>query len=310
MKRIQLTIFVAALYAVAACKKQATDNPEGGPLPIPTNATAAAAPACAPVIFNLAVDPATGFSYLYKVVGSPSAGPISVTPINGSMATNQLRLCGGTPVKFASGLSFDPASNTWWGTTGAAGTPANHILKFTDPNCITAIPALNTCGLLLDLSDIERDPTSGLYYALNRGTASPNNRVVRIGIPGANVICLPNPLSPSLFVRGLTVHVNGKLYVMAVNGTSGRLLDVNKVSGLVTATYSYPGAITPSPGVNIPEMGLHHDSICVNRFITGNYDPIALPPLYTDGIPAGLPGGPVYSAVSGALKPTVDWARP
>lgn len=302
---------VVALYAAAACKKQATDQPDAGPIPIPETTTAAAAPAaCLPVMFNLAVDPATGNSYLYRVAGSPSAGPISVAPINGSLATNQLIICGGTPVRFASGLSYDPATGTFWGTTGATGSPANHILRFSDPNCITAVPAVNTCGLVLNLSDIERDITTGRYYAINRGTTNPNNRVVQI-VPGsANVVCLPNFLSPSLFLRGLTVHNNGKLYVMAVTGTSGRLLDINKASGLITATYSYPGPITPGPGVNAPEMGLHHDSICVNRFITGNYDPVGPAPLYTDGIPTGLPGGPVYSAVSGVLKPTVDWARP
>lgn len=312
MKSIRPAIFLAVLYAAAACKKQAAPSHHEAPVPPQEVTTLAAAPAaCQPGMYQLAVDPATGFSYLYKVVGSPSAGPVVVTPINGSLATNQLLACGGTPIKFATGLAFDPATGTYWGTTGAASSPANYILRFTDPNCITLMPATNSCGLALDLSDVERDPVTGAYYALNRGNVSPNNRVVRLGLPGSPTVnCLPNPLSPSLLLRGLTVHNNGKLYVMAVTGTSGRLLEIDKITGNMLFAYSYPGAITPSPGVAAPEMGLHHDSLCVNRFITGNYDPVGPPTLFTDGIPSGLAGGPVYSALSGVLKPTVDFARP
>ncbi|MDF2190479.1 hypothetical protein [Paraflavitalea sp. CAU 1676] len=311
MKRIHLAILALAMLCAAACKKQATETAN----PITSDAevqTLAAAPACQPGFYDLAVDPATGNSFLYKVTGSPSAGPVTVTPVLGSLGTHQLLTCGGAPIRFATGLSFDPTTGVFWGTTGVApSSPANHILKFVDPNCVSVTPAINSCGLALNLSDVERDPTTGAFYAINRGTVSPNNRVVKLGLPGAPTVnCLPNPLSPSLFLRGLTVHNNGKLYVMAVTGTTGRLLDVSKVSGLITATYSYPGPITPAPGVNIPEMGLHHDSVCVNRFITGNYDPIGLATLMTDGIPAGLPGGPVYAPLSGVLPRTVDFARP
>jgi hypothetical protein len=312
MKSIHLAIMAAALLLIAGCKKQTTESTD----PLPTDGsdkqTLAAAAACQPPMYNLAIDPATGNSFLYKVSGSPVTGSVVVSPVNGSLGTNQLLTCSGAPIRFATGLSYDPTSGTFWGTTGIApSSPVNQILKFIDPNCISIVPPINTCGLALNLSDVERDPTTGAFYAINRGTANPNNRIVRLGIPGAATVnCLPNFLSTSLFLRGLTVTNGGKLYVMAVSGTSGRLLDISKVSGLVTATYSYPGAITPGPGVNIPEMGLHHDSLCINRFITGNYDPVGPATLMTDGIPFGLPGGPVYNSLSGVLKPTVDFARP
>lgn len=313
MKSINLAIMAAALLLIAACKKQTTE--ENDPLTITTESatqTLAVAAPCQPPMYNLAIDPATGNSYLYKVSGSPVTGSVIVTPVNGSLLTNQLLTCAGVPIRFATGLSYDPTTGTFWGTTGIApSSPVNHILKFTDPNCISITPAINSCGLALNLSDVERDPTSGAFYAINRGTANPNNRVVRLGLPASPTVnCLPNFLSPSLFLRGLTVTVGGRLYVMAVSGTTGRLLDINKVSGLITATYSYPGPITPGPGVNIPEMGLHHDSLCINRFITGNYDPVGPATLMTDGIPLGLPGGPVYNSLPGVLKPTVDFARP
>jgi hypothetical protein len=314
MKSIQLAIVGAGLLLLAACKKQTTDDKGQSPeVTSLTTTNAVAAPAaCQPGMYNLAVDPATGFSYLYKVSGSPSAGPVTVTPVIGSAGTNRLTTCGGVPILFATGLSYDIGTGTFYGTTGVApSSPVNHILRFTDPNCVTTGAAVNTCGIALNLSDVERDPTSGRYYAINRGTTNPHNRVVQLGLPGStNVICLPNPLSPSLFLRGLTITLSGKLYVMAVSGTSGRLLDISKVTGLMTAAYSYPGPITPAPGVNVPEMGLHHDSLCINRFITGNYDPVGPATLMTDGIPFGLPGGPVYSSLPGVLKPTVDFARP
>lgn len=312
MKTMKLALTAGLLLWLFACKKQVHDEPSPATSTPETTTLAAAAP-CQPPMYNLAIDPATGFSYLYKVSGSPVAGPVTVSPVNGSLGTNQLLTCSGAPIRFATGLAFDPGTNTFYGTTGVApSSPVNNILKFIDPNCVTASPAINACGLALNLSDVEHDPVSGAYYAINRGTANPNNRIVKLGLPASPTVnCLPNFLSTSLFLRGLTVTQNGKLYVMAVSGTSGRLLDINTATGLMTIAYSYPGPITPSPGVNIPEMGLHHDSLCINRFITGNYDPVPGPlTLMTDGIPMGLPGGPVYSSLSGVLKPTVDFARP
>ncbi|WP_315822461.1 hypothetical protein [Paraflavitalea speifideaquila] len=313
MKSINIAIMASMLLLLAACNKQATIQP--GPLSTTSTEKALAAPApapCQPVFFNLVVDPATGNSFLFKVVGSPTVPPVTVTPVLGSLGTNQLITCSGAPIKFATGISYEPGTNTFYGTTGIApSSPVNHILKFVDPNCISIAPAVNTCGIVLNLSDVERDPTTGTYYAINRGTVNPNNRIVKLGLPGsATVNCLPAFLSPSLFLRGLTVTLGGKLYVMAVTGTTGRLLDINTGTGAISFTYSYPGPITPGPGVNIPEMGLHHDSLCINRFITGNYDPVGPPVLMTDGIPAGLPGGPVYAPLSGVLKPTVDFSRP
>jgi len=86
------------------------------------------------------------------------------------------------------------------------------------------------------------------------------------------------------------------------------LVAVNKATGLNTASYPYPGAITSAPVVPIPDMGLHFDCACIGRFITGSFNPTVIT-LMTDGLPAAL-GGPVYNASLFALKPTVDFARP
>lgn len=311
MKRLNLITIALLLLIVAGCsKKQIQPNDaETGPLSSSEQTELNAAAACQPIMWQLVVDPGTGFSFVNRVSGSPTAGPVVVAPyvVSGS---NQLIECSGVPIKFASGLSYDPSTNTFWGTTGAAGSPANHILKFTDPNCVSVMPAAPTCGIALDLSDIERMPGTARYYAINRGAVNPNNRVVNIGIPAPNVNCLPNFLSPSLTLRGLTFGCNNQLYVAHAISTSMRIWEINPGTGanVPPSPYPYSGPITPGPGVAVPEMGLHFDCFCIGRFITGNYDPVGPATLMTDGIAPPL-GGPFYASLPGVIKPTVDWAR-
>lgn len=311
MKRLNLIAMAMLCLLAAACNKQIQQPDEMANLPEEHTATNLAAAACQPVMYNLAVDPATGNSLLYKVTGSPTLGPVIVTPINGSAGHNRLTYCSGAPIRFATGLAFDPTTGIFYATTGIApSSPVNHIIRFTDPNCVTSAPAVPTCAITLNLSDIERDQTTGRFYAINRSTVNPNNRIVTVGVPATNNIgCLPNPLSPTLTLRGLTFGCNGQLYVAHTIGVNMRVLDINKATGLMIAAYSYPGPITPGPGVAAPEMGLHFDCMCFGRFITGNYDPVGPATLMTDGLPAGL-GGPLYNSLPGVLKPTVDFARP
>jgi hypothetical protein len=303
MNRLNLTTVLLGLLTIAACKKNHIADKTS-----PAQ-TGKAVEECQPGMYNLAVDSATGASFIYKVLGSPGAGPIVVTPYVVS-STNQLKDCSGNPILRASGLSYDPTTGIFWGTTGITGAPIpNAILKFTDPNCVSISPAVNTCGLALNLSDVERDHTTGTFYAINRGTVAPNNRIVRLGLPGAGTVnCLPNPLPLGLNARGLTFNCNGQLYVMHTSGTSGTIVFVNKVTGLNGAAFAYPGPITSFAAVPTPELGLHFDCSCIGRFITGSFNPVTAT-RYTDGLPTGL-GGPIYNSVTGALKPTVDFARP
>ncbi|WP_207510814.1 hypothetical protein [Longitalea luteola] len=307
MNRLNLITIVFGLLTIAACNKSISTDEASTTLTEST--TNNAVEECQPLMYNLAVDSASGFSYLYKVAGSPGAGPISVTPyvVTG---TNQLRTCSGIPILNASGLAYDPATGVFYGTTGINGSPVpNAILKFTDPNCVSITAASSACAISLNLSDLERDQTTGAYYAINRGTVAPNNRIVKLGLPASpTVSCLPNPLPVGLNARGLTFNCNGQLYVMHTAGTSGTLVFVNKTTGLNGATYPYPGAITSFAVVPTPELGLHFDCGCIGRFITGSFNPTVVP-LMTDGLPTGL-GGPIYNAARGVLKPTVDFARP
>lgn len=264
---------------------------------------------CQPAMYSLTVDSVTGFSYIFKVTGSPGAGPVLVAPYVVS-GTNQLKDCNGNPILRASGLAYDPTSGVFWGTTGASGSLPNIMLKFIDPNCVTIVTVPNLCGIVLDLSDVERDPATGMLYAINRSTVSPNNRIVKLGMPGSpGVSCLPNPLPTGFNPVGLTFNCNAQLYVMGTFGASGKIVFVDKTTGLTGATYLYPGPIASSAAVATPDLGLHFDCGCIGRFITGSYNPVSATPLMTDGMPSGL-GTPVYNALLGALKPTVDFARP
>lgn len=306
MNRLNLTTIILALLTIASCKKSVTNDKES---PVAGTETVNAVEECQPTMYNLAVDSVSGASYIFKVAGSPGAGPIMVSPYVVS-STNQLIGPGGTPILRASGLAYDPATGIFYGTTGINGSPIpNAIFRFMDPNFVSITPAINSCGIALNLSDVERDQTTGAYFAINRGTAAPHNRIVKLGLPGSPTVnCLPNPLPVGLNARGLTFNCNGMLYVMHTSGVSGTLVFVNKVTGLNGPSYAYPGPITTSPAVPTPELGLHFDCGCIGRFITGSFNPIAAT-RYTDGLPAGL-GGPIYNTVVGALKPTVDFARP
>jgi len=92
-------------------------------------------------------------------------------------------------------------------------------------------------------------------------------------------------------------------------GNMGKIVFVNKTTGLTGATYLYPGPIASSVAVASPEIGLHFDCGCIGRFITGSFNPVSAP-LMTDGLPSGWGGPVVYNPALGVLKPTVDFARP
>jgi hypothetical protein len=305
MNRLNLTTIVFGLLTIAACKKGIKTEESL----LPVGSSGKAVEECLPNIYSLAVDSVSGASFVFKVSGSPGAGPITVAPYVVGGGTNQLLIGGTTPILRASGLSYDPTTGTFYGTTGSTGSIPNAIFKFTNPNAVAIIPTVNSCGLVLNLSDLERDHTTGVFYAINRGTVAPNNRIVKLGLPALGTVnCLPNPLPVGLNARGLTFNCNGLLYVMHTNWASGTIVFVDKITGLNGGVYPYTGPITSAPAVPVPDLGLHFDCSCIGRFITASFNRITAP-LVTDGLPSGL-GTPAYNAVVGFLKPTVDFARP
>lgn len=310
MRRTLLTLVTIAAVTTLllfACKKQqSTTAPAAQSEEQKANeATAAdaAALACTPGYYDLVVIPGSGDSYVYKITGSPSCGPVTVTVVG------QVK-CAGVPVRFMSGLSYDPATGVFYGTTGAAGFPANRLIRFTAAtiNNASCAAITATCAIALDISDIERNQLTGAYFAINRGALAANQRIVRVNVATAVVSCLPCTISLNYRPRGLTFDCSGTLWVMSMAGSTGTLLKID-ANGCVTSTCPYPGPVTPPTALAGPEMGLHYDCICCNRFITGNYDPTAVAPLLTDGISSCF-GAPAYNAVSGLIRPTVDFARP
>ena len=304
MKNLKILAVAVLATGLFSCKKEMGKSPvkelDEGTV---TNATAA----CQPGYYNLALDN-VGKSYVYKVSGSPSAGPVVVSPIIGSNGDNIVGSSSPLTTVFKmTGLSYDPTTGTAWGLTGNAGNFPNSLIKFSigDPNVVGIVSLTTACGINLDLSDIERDPTTGRYYAINRGTANPDNRIVVIDITTGIVNCLPNFIPVPTALRGLTFGCNGQLYVLNAVNTTGKVLQINKATGAIIGSWAYPGVITPG-GVGAPEMGLHFDCSCINQFITGSFTG---GPLLTDGLPAGL-GGPLYNSLLGVIKPTVDFARP
>lgn len=305
MNRLNLTTLVFGLLTIAACKKGIQKEASS----LPAGKTGDATEECMPGMYSLTVDSVSGASYVFKISGSPGAGPVTVVPYTIGSGTNQLLIGGSTPILRASGLSYDPATGTFYGTTGNTGSIPNAIFKFTNPNAVSIIPTVNSCGLVLNLSDVERDHSTGVFYAINRGTVAPNNRIVKLGLPGSGTVnCLPNPLPVSLNARGLTFNCNGMLYVMHTNWANGTIVFVDKNTGVFGSSFPYPGPITSAPAVPIPDLGLHFDCNCIGRFVTASFNRVTAP-LVTDGMPSGL-GAPVYNTAIGVMKPTVDFARP
>jgi len=117
---------------------------------------------------------ATGESYLNLITQACNYGgpAITVTAINGSLGNNQIGSLY-TPPTYLTGLSFDESSGKFYATNGT-----DQLIKFylSDVNDASYAPTTltNLTGdTYLELYDIERDPQSGYYYAINRHPNSP-----------------------------------------------------------------------------------------------------------------------------------------
>jgi hypothetical protein len=311
MKKIFLfPALIAVALFVNSCKKSETVN-TGNETPLVAGkvevTTTSAAAACQPGYYNLALDPSNGNSLIYKISGSPSAGPLTVAPIIGSLGDNTVRI-GGVAVQKMSGLAYDPTTGIAWGVTNGGNFP-NRLIRFLigDPNAAAASAViLPGCLTALNLSDIERDPATGRYYAINSSTTvAANNRIVVINVGGApSVTCLLNSVPLGINLRGLTFDCNGRLFVMRMTGPNGRVYNANTGTGLLGVNCVYSGVVSPG-GVGAPEMGFHFDCGCINKFITGDFNN----QLLTDGGTACLYPG-AYASLPFSIKPTVDFAKP
>lgn len=308
-KIIALSLVISAAVIYSSCSKQKeTGNSPAGPA---DNSSSKAAPApapaaCATKYLDLVIDPATGGSFLYKIDNSPSNPPVTITNINGSAGNNQIGSSSPlTTVLKMTGLSYDPATGICYGITGNAGSHPNSLIRFNlgDPNVVGIAPLVSPGGAI-DLSDIERNPWNGRYYAINRAVAG-NNRLVIVDVTTGNVAFLP--MTTGLPLRGLAMDPGGKIYLMRMTGTSGNVYVADPLTGgLILGPCPYGVVIAPGfLGANA-EMGLHFDDVCTNLLITGNFNGTSF--RLTDALPACL-GGPVPPSVPVGIKPTVDFSR-
>jgi DNA-binding beta-propeller fold protein YncE len=221
-----------------------------------------------------------------------------VVAINGSLGTNQIG-----NVSKMTGLSFDPATSTCYGITSNGGSNPNSLIKFNvgDPNVVGITPLISPFANM-NLSDIERNPWNGRYYAVDRA----NNRLVTVNVNTGLVTYLPNVLGFS--PAGLAMDCGGKIYLMRMSGATGNVYVADpNTGGVILGPCAYPGAIIPGPVIGLnTEMGLHFDCDCTFRLVTGNFSGSSYQ--LTDGLPACL-GGPVYTALPNSIKPTVDFSR-
>jgi DNA-binding beta-propeller fold protein YncE len=301
-------LLITAAAAYSSCTKQKANEEQSAAATDKSVSASAPAPAplCATKYLDLVVDPVGGGSYLYKIDNSPSNPPVGVFNINGSAGNNQIgSSLPATTVTKMTGLSYDPATGICYGITGNGGSHPNSLIKFSlaDPNVVGIAP-LFSAGGPIDLSDIERNPANGRYYAINRAAAA-NNRVVVVDITTGNVIFLP--LTTGLPLRGLAMDPGGKIYVMRMTGTSGNVYVVDPgTGGIILGPCPYGVVIAPGVlGANT-EMGLHFDDVCTNLFITGNFTGTSI--RLTDALPVCF-GGPIPPSVPVNIKPTVDFSR-
>lgn len=300
-------LMVSAIVALNGCKKENTEAVNDATTESQTGTATAAPAACGTKYLNLVVDPSTGQSLLYVVYNSPSNPPVSVVNINGSAGNNTIGSSSpATTVTFMTGLSFDPATSICYGITGGAGSHPHSLVTFNvgDPNVVTITPLVSLSRI--NLSDIERNPWNGKYYAINRASST-NNRLVDVNVGTGAVTNLPSGTGLTS-LRGLAMDPGGKIYVSnMVFGGNGDIYVVDPLTGAtILGPCAYPGTIAPGvlgPGA---EMGLHFDDVCTNLLVTGNYTGPGT--LLTDGLPACL-GGPSYTSIASGVKPTVDFAR-
>lgn len=306
MKKILAAAFFAAAF-ITGCKKEIAEPAPAAGEAGEAAASAAASPGCGTKYLNLVVDPSTGQSLLYVVYNTPSNPPVTVVNINGSAGNNIIGSSSlSTTVTFMTGLSFDPNTSICYGITGGAGSHPHSLVTFNvgDPNVVTITPLVSFSRI--NLSDIERNPWNGRYYAINRASGI-NNRIVDVNVGSGAVTNYPSGTGLGS-LRGLAMDPGGKLYVSnMIAGGNGDIYVVDPLTGgLILGPCAYPGAIAPGVLGTGAEMGLHFDDVCTNLLVTGNYTGVGT--LLTDGLPVCL-GGPSYTSIPSGVKPTVDFAR-
>ncbi len=198
------------------------------------------------------------------------SGTTTITQITGGHSDNIIG-SSYSPPTYLTGLALDARTGKFYATDGG-----HHLVKFylSDVNDASYAPITltNSTGDPLHLCDIERDPQTGYYFAINRTPASPY--VCRIVIIDTffNVTYLPIATTnyQNLDCRGLCFYNNG---VVVMERTNNNYEYINKTNGYYIngcggfGTYGSAGDY---------EIGLHGDPI-TNTVIMANQKPGTTP---------------------------------
>ena len=273
-----------------SCKKDVPINENHIPSNSHNNTHVGARSYLAPQYYQLQVDPGTGVSRLNLITETCSSGTVTVTQITGSHSDNQIGSLY-TPPTYLTGLSFDERTGKFYATNGS-----DQIIKFylSDINDASYAPTTvtNLTGdTYLELYDIERDPHTGYYFAINRHPNAPY--VSRVVVVDTFFNARYVPYRAGTFysgsdIKGLCFYKNGLVLMERT---------FNKFELISRTGYDINGCVSGWGTYGPDEIGLHGDPITNNvvmanqktgvgtsviNFMSYDGDPITCPPSYCE----------------------------
>jgi hypothetical protein len=294
---------------VLSCQKE-KGQPETLDDNAKTDATVNAAAACTNGQYALSLD-ATGRGRFFKVTATPSTGTASYTAVNGSCGNNIVNGANFAQVLKPTGLALASGGTTALVTTGTSGVAPNRLYKFPigNPCNPTSIPLIPPAGLSLNISDLERNPSNGNYYAINTEPGGANE-VVQVNVGTGVVTRLTSGSLGALQLKGLTFRcdaTNSNAYVYQDNAATGNIYEIDITTGsIVSGPLVYGGPVNPT---GMADMGLTIDCVCTDYFMTCNGSPGTLIlPTFTAGMPIAF-GGAYAASSTATLRPTVDFGK-
>jgi hypothetical protein len=305
--------YFAVLVLIAAmlsCQKE-KDQPELSDYNSTTATLANAAAVCTNSQYALSLD-AIGRGRFFRVTASPSAGTATYTAVNGPCGNNIINGSSITQILKPTGLALANGGITALVTTGINGLAPNRLYTFPviNPCSPTSIPLIAPAGLNLNISDLERNPSNGNYYAINT-ELSGANEVVQVNVGTGAVTRLTTGSLGALQLKGLTFRcdpANPNAFVYQDNGPTGNIYEIDIVAGsIVSGPLVYGGPVNPNGMV---DMGLTIDCICTDYFMTCSGTPgmVSPFPTFTAGMPIAF-GGAYAASSTSTLKPTVDFGK-
>ncbi len=275
-----------------SCKKDVPINENHIPSNSHNNTHVGARSYLAPQYYQLQVDPGSGNSFLNLITETCASGTVTVTPITGAHGDNKIG-SSYLPPTYLTGLSFDETSGKFYATNGTDQLVKFYLSDINDASYAPITVTNSTGDTYLELYDIERDPTSGFYYAINRHPNAPYT--CRIVVINNSYVAHYLPFSLSTFYAGspctgLCFFKNG---VLLIDRSSNKFELVNKTNG--TDIFGCAGGF--GTGSVDPECGLHGDPITNNvvmanqktgvgtsviNFMSFDGYPVSCPPSYCE----------------------------